>query len=383
MAQSTATFEAIKLQVRTATFRQGLFLLIGLLAMLITLTLIAEQYHLDLRLSADFYTPGKGWTLSHAQPWYALYKYGTLPGLLLSAGALIGFFLSCTRSRWQGLQRHFLLVVLAVVIGPGLIVNSFCKDYWGRPRPEQTINFGGQWEYRPVFSPGTPGRGRSFPCGHCTMGYCFLTLVVFWKRSRRMAWAGGLVGLFYGSLVGWARIVAGAHFATDVLWSLGIVAMVITVLYYWVLRIPDFHDAPVQARVLSHQGWLALKLTLFALLILLAFLSRRPYFDTYKQPIKLGEHTNHIVVHANVNFKETSVRYLSGAQPRIVIQDQGYAFPISRHAIHSWERDSGRTVHLYQEVIRKGYHAESNYRCEIILPQNFKNKIEIDLHAPL
>jgi membrane-associated PAP2 superfamily phosphatase len=45
-----------------------------------------------------------------------------------------------------------------------------------------------------------------------------------------------LLGLVYGSLVGCARVVQGAHFASDVLWALGIVYFTALAMFY-VLRL--------------------------------------------------------------------------------------------------------------------------------------------------
>lgn len=373
-------YQGLKLQSRSLSFKHGAYLITAILAALISLTILAELHRIDIDWTSRFFDSQKGWYHAQMQPWAALNQYGTLPGLVLSVGALIGFYLSRVQSRWQKYQRSFLLVVLAVIIGPGLLVNSFFKDYWGRPRPEQTAFFGGQWEYRPVFSPGIPGRGKSFPCGHCTMGYAFLTLTVFWKRSRRLAWAGGLGALFYGSILGMARVVSGAHFPTDVLWSLGIVAMVTTALYYWILRIPDYHHAPASRAVLSHKGWLALKLSGVALLILLAFLSRRPFYSSHSLPIAVSSHASRIVVHANVAFNQTTVRYLSTTAPQILIQTKGFAFPKARHSIQSRQEMNGQTIHLYHKETRSGYHAELNHHCEILLPLHLKEKLQVTLH---
>ena len=380
---SQGSNEAPRPLARTKAFKHGLLLLLAIMAILTALTLIADHYQLDLRWTAPFYKSGQGWYLGRAQPWYALYKYGTLPGLVLAVGALFGFYFAYTRPRWMGLQRYFLLIALSIAIGPGLIVNSFFKEYWGRPRPKQTTVYGGQWEYRTVFSPGIPGRGKSFPCGHCTMGFAFLSLTVFWKRSRLLAWSGWLAGLSLGGLLGMARIVAGAHFPTDVLWSLGIVTMVIVVLYYWVLRIPHRHDAPVQYAALSHRGKLTLKLSAIGLIILLALLSLQPYYDSDILPFKIPKGTRIVTVHTNINFEKTNIRYRAGANPRIVIDTKGFSFPKAGHTIHTWQQQSGDTLHLYYEVQRKGYFAKLKYRCEVILPLEFKNNLEVNLNAPL
>jgi hypothetical protein len=159
--------------------------------------------------------------------------------------------------------------------------------------------------------------------------------------------------------------------------------MVMVVLYQWVLRIPE--DRKGEGRQTVLPSWrrrrLATALLGIGLLVLLAFLSRRPYYDTYPMPILLQADTDRIAVHANVAFTRTRVIYRPGADPRIQIHARGFAFPKAGHEIHIRQEVAGRTVHIYSEVKRSGYHAELNHSCEIALPQRLENKIEVDFNA--
>ena len=77
------------------------------------------------------------------------------------------------------------------------------------------------------------------------MGYYF---VVFYflarRRHKRLAFAALGGAMAYGTLIGTARMAAGAHFASDVLWSAVFPCAVAWALYYFVLRIPYFEDNP-------------------------------------------------------------------------------------------------------------------------------------------
>jgi membrane-associated PAP2 superfamily phosphatase len=81
----------------------------------------------------------------------------------------------------------FLLYSLTSIVGAGLIVNALLKEYTGRPRPREVVEFGGNWEYRAALELGIPGQGQSFPCGHCTMGFIFASGVMFWNYSPPVA----------------------------------------------------------------------------------------------------------------------------------------------------------------------------------------------------
>lgn len=144
--------------------------------------------------------------------------------------------------RWR---RHAAFIFLTLVIGPGFFVNTVFKDHWGRPRPKMVTEFGGRMEYQCFQEKGISGRGKSFPCGHSSMGYYFVVLYFLARRRKKIIRLSLLAGaMFYGSLIGFARMAAGAHFASDVLWSAVFPCLAAWALYYFVLRIPFYEDNP-------------------------------------------------------------------------------------------------------------------------------------------
>ncbi len=122
---------------------------------------------------------------------------------------------------WQRWRRPAAVIVITLLLGPGLLVNALGKGYWGRPRPRDVVQFNGAEPFHRICQPGTPGQGKSFPCGHASVGF---VLVVFYfldaNRKRRWTWMG--VGLGYGALMGVARMAQGGHFASDVIWAGGL-----------------------------------------------------------------------------------------------------------------------------------------------------------------
>ena len=206
---------------------------------------------MDRKVAGLFFSESKGWHFVNKQPWQFINQYGTIPGIVLSVLALLGCFYCQIKDRYRSWRNNFLLIVLTSIIGAGLIVNTILKPYWGRPRPNQTIEFGGMLVYRPFYVPGEPGRGKSFTCGHSTMGFLFVTLLFFYRRSRAFAYAGLIAGLTAGGLLSAARIVEGAHYLSDNVWSLGIILITATTLHYFFLRIPlpnERDDAPLSMK---------------------------------------------------------------------------------------------------------------------------------------
>lgn len=186
---------------------------------------------IDPRLSAYFYDPPRGWYLKDAFPWGWLYDYGEYPAIVLAVGAFLVLLRSVWWPAWARYRRTCLLLVLAVSLGPGLVVNGILKPAWGRPRPRHVVQFGGAESYRAWWQPGGPGLGKSFPSGHAAMGFVLVAGVwLISHRHARWRWLACTAALLYGSLMGCARIVQGGHFLSDVIWSGGVVGLLVVVL---------------------------------------------------------------------------------------------------------------------------------------------------------
>ncbi|MBU0514191.1 MAG: phosphatase PAP2 family protein [Proteobacteria bacterium] len=216
---------------------------LGGLAALIGGTLLWCGTDLDVLVSSLFYTPtGRDrWSLEYHFIFQALYKYGSWPTyfLALISGALLLLSLAVVRLRsWR---RRLGVVVLTVLIGPWLLTNLVLKEHWGRPRPRDVKVFGGQYDYRPVWRPGPSAEGPSFPSGHAAMGFGLVGLAFLFRRRRtgRLV-AAGAVG--YGAFMGLVRVIQGAHFASDVLWSAGVTLGTALVLHDFVFRLPGSEE---------------------------------------------------------------------------------------------------------------------------------------------
>jgi membrane-associated PAP2 superfamily phosphatase len=187
------------------------------------LILLCAFPSVDLALSALCYDPTRlsAWYLKQASPWRELYQYGELPAYVMAVGAGLMLVLSQRFVVWQRYRRHCLVLVLAVALGPGLLVNGLLKPLWGRPRPRHIEQFAGIQPYRPWWQPGVPGQGESFPSGHAAMGYILIAGTGL-VPCRRRVWPYHLLlgtALGYGTLIGVARVMQGGHFASDVFWA--------------------------------------------------------------------------------------------------------------------------------------------------------------------
>lgn len=153
-----------------------------------------------------------------------IYDYGRLPAVMLflaALGLLVASYCMSSLRKWRPAA---LALTVVMILGPGLVVNALLKDHWGRPRPKQTIEFGGKQLFRPYYKPNftkQPEPSKSFPCGHCSMGFYFFALALVGKRyGIRSVFYGGMILAFtVGGALSVARIMQGGHYLSDILMS--------------------------------------------------------------------------------------------------------------------------------------------------------------------
>jgi len=368
---------------RTAT-RKGLFWTAIILGSLLVSSWVIVQWNLDPRVSELFYSPEypdypmRGWPMRVVQPWRLLYDYGTVPGAVFSVAALFAWFFCLVSDRYRRWHRYFLLVVLTAVIGGGLLVNAVFKPYWGRPRPGQTEQFGGIYSYRPVYSPGIPGKGESFPCGHCTMGFVFLTLFFFRKMSRNLALWGGFFGVVMGVLLSLTRIFQGAHYLSDTVWSLGIILLTAVSLYYFVLRIPVRQDTRPKKMGKAKKILLGAGILIAAACMVLLFLTRRPYYRSFQREFSLDGSTRTVVVALNVTPEQSRILAKDVDRVRIIIHSRGFGWTSAERTVTvTRRRDEDREI-LEFHIARNGYFSELYHQVEVWVPEGLKDGLKVE-----
>ncbi len=156
--------------------------------------------------------------------------------------------------RYKRLRIHATFVLLTAFLGPGLVVNAVLKEHWDRPRPHQTVELGGTRDYLPPLMMGDSGNGKSFPSGHASAGFMLGVFFLIWLRRRpALAYVALLGAIGLGVLLGIARMSAGDHFLSDVIWSAVIVHSLAIILYYFVLRVPQREDEMASRGAAEHR----------------------------------------------------------------------------------------------------------------------------------
>ena len=204
---------------------------------------------IDLWASGLFYAPGRGFFLAEWPPFVLVRNaMPVLAGLI----ALAGFALIAAGARkpWRGLDwRAGAFLVLALALGPGLVVNTIFKDHWGRARPEQVSEFGGAARFSAPFVPSDQcQRNCSFPAGDPSNGFVLVAagFLIAAPRPRRAAVAGA-IGL--GAVIGLVRIAQGGHFLSDVIASGFLTIATTWLLHRWIV---DDDGLAALARALRH-----------------------------------------------------------------------------------------------------------------------------------
>ncbi len=203
-------------EIKTSIFESFVFPIV----LTVILSVIISWTDADLKIARLFYASGKGWFMGQEMPWFFLYHYGNIPGIILAVGGLFVFVLSFFRKELLPYKKTGLFLIVFMILGPGLVVNVGFKDHWGRPRPDDIVNFGGTKTFHQVWETGEAGQGGSFPSGHASVGFfIFAPFFILRKSHRKVAVAFLGLGISFGFFMGAGRIVQGGHFLSDVVWS--------------------------------------------------------------------------------------------------------------------------------------------------------------------
>jgi lipid A 4'-phosphatase len=188
---------------------------------------------LDLDLAQMFFDPKRHLFEANAQSWEGHSRDAARSIITLLAApaffAIVGkVFMPRRRMLISGRAALFLLATLA--LGPGILTNTFLKQYWSRSRPIDVIEFDGTDRFTPWWDPRGPCSANcSFVAGEPSGAFWTLAPAALAPPQWRPLAYGA--ALLFGAGVGLMRIAAGGHFFSDVAF-----AGVLTFLVVWVLH---------------------------------------------------------------------------------------------------------------------------------------------------
>ncbi len=188
---------------------------------------------IDLWASGQFFQPGERFALLGIALFDGIHRHLELPLWFFLAFSLI-YLIAAGWSwspAWLGDKRkQVAYILLTLVIGPGLLVNTVFKDNWGRARPMDVVAFEGDKQFSPPWVPSNQcQRNCSFVCGDASVGFSLVALAFISRRPRR--WL--VAAMITGGALGLMRIGQGGHFLSDVIFSFYIVYFAAWLLHRW------------------------------------------------------------------------------------------------------------------------------------------------------
>jgi lipid A 4'-phosphatase len=351
------------------------------LVLLAALTAVFWTTRLDLAAADAFRTPCCSWPVAERPLWRFLYLHGVLGGALLALAALVtltlGYWYPRRLFRWR---RPALFLVLVAAIGPGLLVNGVFKDHYGRPRPREVQALGGAEPFRAVLLPGPDREAKSFPCGHCSMGFYLATPYLVLRRRRRgLALAFLAAGLAWGALLGVARMAAGGHFLSDVIWSGGIVWLVAVGLHRWMkvdeaLEAPAPAEPPVRdrrkARIATGLAGAALAVLCAGTLLATPYLSSNKVFARSAAQLAAGP-----APRWEVALDDATAEVEAGPGLELAYDVQAFGLPFSKLGWELREEGGAAVVRLAQ----RGWFTERRTQVRVRLPADGSRPVRLRL----
>jgi membrane-associated PAP2 superfamily phosphatase len=163
---------------------------------------------------------------------------------LIAAPAFIAIALKLILPRRRMLiaARAALFLVVTLALAPGLMANVILKDNWSRPRPPTVIEFHGPEKFVAWWDPrGTCDKNCSFVAGEGAGGFWTIAPAALAPPAWRAA--AYAAALLFGAAAGLLRLIGGAHFFSDVVFS-GVLTFLIVwavhgLIYRWRTRLTD------------------------------------------------------------------------------------------------------------------------------------------------
>ncbi len=190
---------------------------------------------LDIQISKMFYTQELGFL--YAQNALAKIVFALVPLLTYTAAIIYLPALLYQYFVNKKISKIILYLIVTLILGPGLIVNTLLKDNFGRARPKNIVEFGGASTFNSILLISKECKTNcSFSSGHAAAAYYFTSFSFI--LPRRYSTIVFNIAMVFGTLVGFVRIIQGGHFASDVFFSCLVVLAVNYVCHRLLLKNP-------------------------------------------------------------------------------------------------------------------------------------------------
>jgi len=218
-------------------------LIIALTVAVVVGVLFGIYPQLDLRVAAHFHDyideshNAFAWRIY--PPLMLVRNIGLWVGTILIAPSIVALVvkLILPQSKMLISGRAIVFLITTMALGPGLLANVLLKDHWGRPRPIDVVELGGDQHFVPWWS----------TRGDCPSNCAFVSGDVagaFWTAApaalappqwRVLAYGAALT---LGTIMSVFRVMTGAHFVSDVVFAGVFTFLIIWLMYGLIYRWP-------------------------------------------------------------------------------------------------------------------------------------------------
>lgn len=210
----------------------------------------------DIEFSRLFFTVGSGFSARQVSALQTLRAIGQYCPVAFAIIILLSVIMKLLYPWRKCLfpPRFTVYFASLFLLGPSLLVNGVLKPFWDRPRPVNTLEFGGKYEFLDAWAMGgAVFANRSFVSGETAGVICLLPLAMFvrpeWRKTVLI-----LLSVF-AIVVSMNRIAFGAHYMSDVLISAGLTGIIAVALWHVVYGPNSAYSDVVIEKRLSRGGF--------------------------------------------------------------------------------------------------------------------------------
>ena len=343
-------------------------LLVGIL-----FSLAANYFNWDRTAQSCFYDGGADhWTGRDITLMVFLYKYSPLPALAIGFSALVGLIAGYFIPNLNSLRKVCFYFFSVLVVGNGILANALLKGFWGRPRPSQLKEFGGTQIFEPSLWIDLASFGKSFPCGHATMGFYFFAIALLLKGKLRGFFV--TLALAFGALIGISRMSYGGHFLTDVVWA-AILMWLVAFGLFQALHLKDSWRF-VERAPKNRAEAIRRKLIRFALIplviISLALVATRSPRDKTHQLILAPSNQE---VRLELDLRGVLKIETESKALQITTRAQGFGFPKSKLNLKSEIDSESGSTKIEHDLI--GFFSDLRATTQLKLPAGHRYRIQL------
>ena len=189
------------------------------LFLVISCVFITSGPSIDLYISGLFYYGSQQFALQSFDLISIFFRDILLPLILIYILILpiVGRFIKIDKIFFNYIFsiKEIILLWSSQIIGVLIFVNLILKNLWGRARPKDILELGGEENFSPWYEiTNVCGSNCSFVSGDASVGF---SIIILYLITKKIIFLYG--SIVFGFVLGSIRIMAGGHFLSDIFFA--------------------------------------------------------------------------------------------------------------------------------------------------------------------